>query len=373
MYSDSNIKRSWVEVNLRKLIENLDAYKAELNNKTQIMAVVKADAYGHGAQVISNTLANLRGLNLFAVSNIEEAIELRMSGITGEILILGYTPIVLLNEVEKYNLTQTLLSEEYAEMVYGSGINVKCQFAIDTGMNRIGLDSSNIDKCIKIIKKYSDLLYLNGVFTHLCVADEPKIQSCEFTRLQIQRFNTVVDKISDLNLKYIHYMNSAGGLFHSGGGIVRLGIVLYGLKPDYKNVLPKKIQPVLAWKTVIAMIKTVEEGNTVGYGRIYQTTKRTRIATLPTGYADGYRRELSNVGYVLIKGKRANIVGRICMDQMMVDVTDIEGVSVGDEVILIGEDSGEHITADDMARMIGTIGYEIVCGISKRVPRKYSD
>lgn len=374
MYIESNTKRSWVEVDIDQIIKNYNIYKSRLSGNARIMAVVKADAYGHGDVVICRALWQ-NGVKLFAVSNIDEAKCLRNSGIGGDILILGYTPPEDFEDLFNFNITQTLLSEEYAELVANSGFNIKCQFAIDTGMNRIGLDGSDTEKCAEIIRKYSKKLHLDGFFTHLCVADSDDAENIEFTRLQIEKYDKIRELTKDLHFPLVHCMNSAGGIFHGGEELVRLGIVMYGLKPDFSNILPDGIAPALSWKSVIMMVKKIKAGESVGYGRSFTATADTWIATIPTGYADGYRRDLSNKGYVLIKGYRAPIVGRVCMDQMMIDISELiacgEAIEIGDEVTLIGKSGKETLTADDMAHMIGTIGYEIVCGISKRVPRKY--
>ena len=370
MYITRFTRRSWVEIDIHQLKRNLDVYRSRLPEDAEIMAVVKADAYGHGDDRISAELNSL-GVSLFAVSNIDEALLLRRAGVIGEILILGYTPIELAGELLKYDITQTLLSEEYAEKLLAYSDMIKCQFAIDTGMNRIGLEAGDASSCAEIIKKYSSRCILNGIFTHLSCADSTDACDVEYTKRQLERFERVAELVSDLDLQYIHCFNSAGGLFYNTqtkyNKIVRLGIVLYGLKSDYNNVLPNGIKQVLTWKTVVSHVKTIEAGDSVGYGRSFVAEKQMRIATLPTGYADGYDRRLSNLGYVMINGKKARIVGRVCMDQMMVDVSAIDDVSVGDEVILMGD----GLTADDMAHMIGTIGYELICAISKRVARIY--
>lgn len=364
--------RSQAEISFNALLSNYRIYSSHLPKDCRVMAVVKANGYGHGDTEVAKVLAG-RGVTDFAVSNITEAIRLRDAGIKGQILILGYTPVDRANELEKNDITQTLLSEEYAEALAQQGYMVKCHFAIDTGMRRIGLNADDPEMCEKVIRRYTTLLHVTGLFTHLCVADSNDKESVEFTRGQIAKFEAVIDRIKDLNLPYVHYMNSAGGLWHQKGKscFARLGIILYGLKPDYMCSLPDGIEPVLSWKSVVSMIKEVEPGDSVGYGRTFIATKPMKIATVSTGYADGYNRLLSNKGYVLINGKRASIVGRICMDQFMVDVSEIDNVHMGTEVILIGKSENERITADDMAKMIGTIGYEVVCAISERVERVY--
>ena len=341
------------------------------------MAVVKADAYGHGAVAVARALSDA-GVSKFAVSNLNEAIELRESGIDGEILILGYTPPAFSTELCKYNIIQTVVSKEHAaELATCSDKRLKCHVAIDTGMHRIGLDADNPDECADIIRIYSKKLSISGIYTHFCVADSAETEDVQFTLSQIDKLKNVCDKVADEGINCVHCCNSAGGLYYSdtvsaqlcGKGVVRLGIVLYGLKPDVANKLPDGINPVLSWKTAVTTVKTLQRGDSIGYGRTYIADRTMKIATLSTGYADGYRRDLSNKGYVLIRGRRAPIVGRICMDQMTVDASDIPDVKVGDIATLIGKDRDEKITADDLALLIGTIGYEVVCGISKRVER----
>jgi alanine racemase len=364
-------RRSWIEIDLNQLLENLHIYQSHLSDDQEIMAVVKADAYGHGDKVVAKFLSD-HGVHNFAVSNIDEAIHIREAGVDGLVLILGYTPIDRCSELVNYDITQTLISEDYAEKIAEQHLPIKCQFALDTGMRRIGLNVDNLDYCEKIIREYSKKLLLNGIFTHLCVADTASQD--EFTKNQIMLFESVCKRVADLNLPFCHCMNSAGGLWHHSNisCFARLGIILYGLKPDYMNILPESIKPVLSWKSVVSMIKDVKTGDTIGYGRSFVVNRPMKIATIPTGYADGYSRLLSNVGSVLINGKKAPIVGRVCMDQLMVDVTDISNVMMDTEVVLIGESGENRITADDIAFLTNSIGYEIVCGINKRVDRIYT-
>jgi len=307
------------------------------------------------------------------VSNIDEAIHIRNAGVEGQILILGYTPIGRAEDVLRYDITQALLSEEYAESLAENGFKGKCQFAIDTGMRRIGLNADAPEECERVIRKYAERLTLDGLFTHLCVADTPEQQA--FTEKQIALFEEIAKRVADLHLPYCHCMNSAGGLWHRSevSCFARLGIILYGLKPDYVNTLPPGIEPALSWKTVISMVKDVKPGDTIGYGRSFTVRRPMTVATVPTGYADGYSRLLSGRGWALINGQKAPIVGRVCMDQMMLDVTGIPDVHMGSQVVLIGKSGEETITADDLAHLYGTIGYEVVCGVSKRVDRVYLD
>lgn len=371
-------KRSWIEINLSQLKKNYLLYKNSLKTNAEIMAVIKADAYGHGDVQVARLLSQ-SGVSLFAVSNIDEAVGLREAGIQGEILILGYTSVYYAKTLWYYDLTQAIVSEEYANALAETGVKIKCQFAIDTGMNRIGLDGDNAEECERIIRKYRETLNITGMFTHLCVADTDTTECTEYTFDQINKFKAVAERILDLNLPYIHCCNSAGGLFYLNdneifkhiGNVVRLGIILYGLKPHEKNILPEGIEPAMEWKSQISMVKDVHPGETIGYGRTFKVSKESRIATITTGYADGLNRLLSNKGFVMINGYKAPIVGRVCMDQTLVDVTNIPNVKMGSRVTLIGRSGNLVYTADDMARDLGTIGYEIICNITKRVQRFY--
>lgn len=371
-------QRSWIEIDLDQIKQNYLNYKNSLPDKTEIMAVIKADAYGHGDAHIAKWLSE-QGCKLFAVSNIDEAVGLRNAGIKGEILILGYTSPKYAKTLAYLDLSQAIVSEEYAEVLAQTGQRIKCQFAIDTGMNRIGLDADNPKKCESTIRKYLGNFSVEGIFTHLCVADTDTEEAKSFTIEQINKFNTVADSIADLDFPYIHCYNSAGGLFYLKdcdnykiiSKIVRLGIILYGLKPDYNNILPAGIKPALTWKSVVSMVKNVHPGETIGYGRAFTVEKERKVATITTGYADGLNRHLSNKGYVLVNNHKAPIIGRICMDQTLIDVTDIPNVMMGSEVIILGESGNLSYTADDMAQDLGTIGYEVICNISKRVQRFY--
>ena len=369
----SVLHRSWAEVDLSQLKKNLAIYRAALPEEAAVMAVIKADAYGHGAVPVALALQKV-GVNFFAVACLEEAIALREAGVKGEILIFGYTPASEWRKLVSYDLTQTLLSEDYASTLWEAcHTPLRCHFAINTGMNRIGLPTTDLADTEACIRRFARCFDMQGIYTHLCTADGEDESSRAFTQKQIEKFEALADRLNDLSLPYVHCLNSAGGLYHTTkyNRIARLGIVLYGLKSDYPNILPDGIAPVLSWKSVIAMVKTVKAGETVGYGRAGKLTRDTRIATIPTGYADGYSRALSGKGYALVHGQRAPIVGRVCMDMMMLDVTDIPDACCGDEVTLIGEDGDECITANDMAKQIGTISHEVVCAISKRVPRVY--
>ncbi len=364
------LRRCWAEIDLNAIVDNCRA----CHRAAETMAVVKADAYGHGDVQVAQALQSRLNIRNFAVSNLEEAIHLRTHGIQGQILILGYTPVENFPELLEYDVTQAILDEDYAKRAAATGLRVKAHFALDTGMNRIGLDADSPEVCAACIRSHLADFQITGFFTHLCVADSPQsAEANHFTEGQIAKFRKVCRLLEDLHLPFPHCLNSAATLWHPcpESKLERLGIVLYGLKPDYANTLPDGVSPALQWKTVISQIKEIRPDETVGYGRSYTATSPRRIATLPVGYADGYHRLLSNRGKVLLHGKEAPIVGRVCMDQMMVDVTEIPQAAPEDEVVLLGNSGTLQYTADDMAQTIGTIGYEIVCDISKRVPRIY--
>ena len=362
--------RCWAEIDLIQLVRNLRIYQSGRPAGSDIMAVVKADAYGHGMEAVAGKLAE-EGIRHYAVATLEEGVVLRRLLPAAHILILGYTDPVDAPLLSEYRLTQTLLSREFAEtLAQNANGPIECCYALDTGMRRIGLNADDPDEAEAAIRAIRVPLRLTGLMTHLCAADTPQEpDSVRFTALQLERFRAVSRRVADLKLSWNHALNSAGGLFTSLPGMVRLGILLYGLKPDDTNVLPEGMAPVLSWKCRVAMVKRIHAGDTVGYGRTWTAPGDRMIATLTVGYADGYSRLLSNRGYVLLHGRKAPIVGRVCMDQTMVDVTEIPETCMGDAATLLGTDGNESLTADDMAALTGTIGYEVVCGISARVPR----
>ena len=365
-------RRCWAEIDVSQIIRNLRAYQTLLTDGTDIIAVVKADAYGHGALPIVPALWEA-GVRRFAVATLAEGMALRGLLAEADILILGYTPADQAPLLRQCRLIQALVSPEYASALAAAADGpIECCYAVDTGMGRIGLDARTPDTAEAAIRAVPSPLRLSGLFTHLCVADTPEDpETAAFTEAQLRLFDELLDRVSDLHLSKSHCLNSAGGLYARHTGPVRLGIVLYGLKPDASNTLPAGIHPALSWKCRVAMVKTVPAGTSVSYGRTWTAPDERRIATLTVGYADGYPRALSNRGWVLLHGRRAPITGRVCMDQIMVDVTDIPETRMGDTAVLLGTDGPQTLTADDMAALIGTIGYEITCDISARVPRVY--
>lgn len=371
-------KRAWAEIDLNAVARNYENYRRAVGEDTEIMCVVKADCYGHGAKAIALFLQNELGVKSFAVATSEEASQLRSYGITGDILILGYTPPEEADRLCSLDVIQTVTEAEYAKKLsqnlYGGRLRV--HIALDTGMTRIGLHGSDIDGLVSQAEEIisTDGISAEGMFTHLAVADSADRNDILYTKAQIAKIKDVARRLEAKGkaLEKIHYLNSAGGIYYKndGGGsaYARLGIILYGLMPNSDLPVPIPLEPVMSLKAAVAQVKEIDEGEFVSYGRTFRADSKMKLATITIGYADGYPRLLSNRGEVLIHGRRARIVGRVCMDQLMCDASGIE-VSAGDTVTLIGRDGDEAITADDLADIYGSIGYEVVCGISKRVPR----
>lgn len=367
------LHRTWVEIDVNAILNNLWEIKKISNKK--VYAVVKADAYGHGAVEISRVLEK-NGADGFAVSNILEAEELRQAGIKLPILILGYTPTELAYRLAEGNISQCVFSKEYAVSLDNqaklSGMKISVHLKLDTGMGRIGFDCRTDELLgIRDAKEVLSLSNLNteGVFTHFAVADGVSNEDKNFTNEQYSRFKNAVSVLEKTGHKFkvCHCGNSAATLTLKMDNMdaVRAGIILYGLTPDTSFPLPKDFKPAMSMYSVVSDVKTVDSGQTISYGRTYKTEGKRKIATVTAGYADGVPRLLSNNGFVIIHGKRAAIVGRVCMDQFCVDVTDIENVTEGDTVTIFGK----GLPVEEVAKEAGTINYEIVCGINKRVPR----
>lgn len=372
------LKRIRAEIDLDAAERNLAALKGFLDpNCTKPACVIKADGYGHGDAELMDLYQSM-GVDFFCVSNIVEALKLRHSGCRGDILILSWCDPEDADVLAENDITAAVVSvQNGAELSSRASKPVRVHIKLDTGMGRVGLNTDSAEKCASEIAEIAAMpnLCVEGVFTHFAVADSRNEDNIRYTNEQKRRFFAAADEAEKRGVKltHKHCLNSAGAIFHydERSTLARFGIVLYGLKPDYALELPVALEPVMSLKSVISHIKTVHSGDSISYGRTYTADRDRVIATIPCGYADGYPRLLSGRCEVLIGGRRAKGVGRVCMDQMMVDVTGIEGVSVGDEVTLIGKSGGDIITADDLAEIYGSIGYELVCGISKRVPRVY--
>ncbi|MBQ7288949.1 MAG: alanine racemase [Clostridia bacterium] len=366
------LKRTWIEVNLDNAQFNLQSIRSVCAKP--FMVVIKANAYGHGAIEMARFYMQ-NGVTQFAVSNIEEAIELRRGGVTGDILILGFTPCTLAAELAEYDLIQTVLSCAYAhELSAQAKQPIRIHIKLDTGMGRIGLDCrESVADCIEEIREIIDLprLKFQGLFTHFSSADSTRPDERAYVQRQYDLFCDAVRTLRAEGYVFMtHCCNSAATLLDLDKhcDAVRPGIILYGLTPAADLISPVPLRPVMTLKTTVAMVKTVAPETYVSYGRTFRSDRPMRIATLPVGYADGYLRALSGKADVLLHGKRARVLGRVCMDQMMVDVTEIPNVQEGDEVILFGE---TELTANELAKQADTIGYELLCGIARRVPRVY--
>lgn len=370
-----HLRPVWAEIDLDNLAYNMQQIN-KISKGREIIAVVKADAYGHGALDIAPILLE-NGATRLAVAVLNEAIELRRGGINAPIMVLGFTPNSLIETCLKYNIEQTVYSYEIAkeisEVAVKSNRVAKIHIALDTGMGRIGFlpDKESIDEIDKLSKLPN--IQIEGIFSHFASADE---KDKTYTKLQFNKFLWVCDNLEErgIDIKIRHIANSAAIMdmpeVHLEG--IRPGIIMYGYYPS-RDVNKERLdlKPVMSLKTTIVHIKNVEKGNYISYGRKFKTEKESIIATLPVGYADGYSRSLYNKGKVILKKQLAPVVGRICMDQCMIDVSNIENVKTGDEVILMGEDKGIKMTAEEIGNLLGTINYEVTCMISKRVPRVY--
>ncbi|SCJ31221.1 Alanine racemase [uncultured Clostridium sp.] len=372
---DVNIRPVWAEVNLDNIINNINEIKKNINSE-EIIAVVKANAYGHGAIDVAPVLVE-NGADKLAVAMLSEALELRESGIKVPILILGYTDVSFAEMLINNDIEQTVYSLDYAKELSKKaealGKVAKIHIAVDTGMGRIGFlpNEKSVEEVVEISKLSN--LRITGVFTHFSNADE---EDKSYAHNQIKKFNSFINEIEkrEVNLGVKHISNSASiiDIEDAHYNAIRPGIILYGYYPsDYINKDKLKLMPALSLKCQVIHVKELPKGEYIGYGRKFMTERDSVIATLPIGYADGYIRGLYGKAQVIINGKLAPVVGKICMDQCMVDVTDIGPVNIGDEVILLGEDNGIKNNADDMAQMLDTINYEILCMIGRRVPRIY--
>ena len=372
------LKRAWAEVSLPQLRKNVEIIRSLNSGSTEIMAVVKADAYGHGDEHIVRCLANDCGIRYFAVSNLDEAIAVRKFAPQGEILILGYTPPEYAHEISMYNIIQGVVSTEYAEaLVQNTPQPIRCHIKIDTGMGRIGLKHDTPQQCAAEIAEMMkiDKLSVEGIYTHFAVADSDDPDNIAYTDKQEKFITDTYDVLAaqGIKLPHLHFMNSAATCYRNSerSTLSRAGIILYGLHPDVSLDIPEGLEPLMELKAVISHVKTVNKGDCISYGRTFRADREMRIATVTIGYADGYSRLLSSKGEILVHGRRCKITGRVCMDQLMIDVSDVPEAKAGDIVTLIGKEGDDRITADDLAQIYGTIGYEVVCGISKRVPRIY--
>ncbi len=375
MNEKKRYNRTYAEIDLTAIRHNILEERKRVGNDVKIMAIVKADAYGHGDIMVADALRDL--VDAYGVAMIEEAIKLRENGVKKMLLILGYTGSEWFEDVIEYGISQTVytyeMAKELSEVAVRLKKEAKIHIKIDTGMSRIGFlpIKDNID----VIHAISELpgIQIEGAFTHFAKADDSTIAAAQ------EPFEKYMIFISELENRGVtipikHAANSAS-IIHfpeSWLDMVRSGITTYGMYPSEqvpKDVLDLK--PALQWKSIVSNVKMVHAGTAIGYGETYVAEHDTKVATIPVGYADGVKRDLSGKGRVLIRGKYAPVLGRICMDQFMVDVTEVEEIQIGDEVTLIGSDGDCYISVEEVAELSHSFNYEYVCGISSRVPRKY--
>ena len=376
------VKRTWAEISLNASEHNYNVIRNKVADDTRVCCVIKADGYGHGAVELSQIYEKL-GADFFAVSNIDEGIEIRKSGSKLPIVILGYTPVSEAENLAEYDISQAVFSLEYAKELSEKCVEEDCickmHIKVDSGMSRIGFMCQEFPRDEYSIEEICEAcclpnLEVEGLFTHFCVSDEDA-EGREFTNKQYENFIHVRDSLKKrgVDISVVHCSNSGAieDYPETCCDMVRAGIILYGLAPSSKLADRLDLVPAMTLKTVVAFVKEVQKGATISYGRTFTADRKMKIATVPIGYADGFIRQNAKDGYMMVNGKKAKIVGRICMDQTMLDVTDIEDVKTGDEVVVFGTGENGEPTADSLAENTGTINYETVCLVGKRVPRIY--
>ena len=367
--------RTYAEVNLQAVRHNIEEARKHIKSGTKIMAIVKANAYGHGAVPVSKALTSQ--VDAYGVAMIEEALELRDAGIDKMILILGYTGEEWYEELVKHGISQTIytydMAKKLSDVAVSLGKQTPIHIKIDTGMGRIGFAPT--EKSVDIVEKISHLpgVFIEGVFTHFARADEKTIQAAKEPFARYMQFVQELEK-KGIRIPIRHVSNSASILSFPEAHLdmVRSGITTYGLYPSEdvpKEIL--KLMPAMSWKSKISFVKPIEPGTSISYGGTFTAEKPMIVATVPVGYADGMKRDLSGKGRVLVHGKYARILGRVCMDQFMIDVTDISNVKMGDTVTIFGKDGDKCIPVEEIAELSHSFNYEFVCSISNRVPRKY--
>lgn len=362
------------EIDLNAFRHNLRQAQQLVSPNTTLLAIVKANAYGHGMVQCARAAHGL-GVRNFGVATVEEGLELRQAGMRGDVFILGGLLSNSLQEFREYNLKPVIhhlddfcrLGDFSKETNHMFDVHLK----VDTGMGRLGFSPSEMEGFLEKVKKYP-LINIEGVMTHLARADEPEQEPTERQFILFQRLKNILSE-KGIKVPFYHLANSAAILDKrvQAGEWARPGIMLYGAYPNPRHLAKCELKPVMTLKTKVLTLKNFPQGSPISYGGTFVTNRQSRIAILPIGYADGYPRLVSNRGVVLVRGKRAPVVGRVCMDLTMVDVTDIPDVMVGDEVILIGCHGTEQIRAEEVAAWAETISYELFCGISARVPRVY--
>jgi alanine racemase len=368
---------SWAEVNLGAIEANVKNVKAFIGDRVELIAVVKANAYGHGAIPVAQ-VALEAGASRLAVARVREGVKLRQAGINAPILVMSYIPLAEVPLAVQNDLTPTLITLEqakaFSDEATKAGKTLPVHIKVDTGMGRFGLLPEEVEGFVKEVASLPGLA-LEGLYTHFSVADETSHDSTLYTLKQFETFMDVAKKLEGAGFHFPlkHACNSAATIRFPQMHLqaVRAGIILYGLRPSEEVEPPFPLVPALSLKSRVARVRTLPPGFPISYGRTYVTSRPTRVALVPVGYGDGYHRLASNRGFVLIRGARAPIVGRICMDQFVVDVSEVDGVAMEDEVVLIGEQGGQRIGAEEVARWAETINYEVVASLTSRLPRVY--
>ena len=366
-----NERPTWVEVDLDAIRSNLAVLKAAAA-PAEVMAVLKADAYGHGARWVARTAA-LNGVAMLGVASLNEALDLRAEGITTPILILGYAPAWQARDLALSGIRATLFSlpvaEHFSRVAHDLGREIVVHIKVDTGMTRLGVLPEDVSAFVETVAALPGIR-VEGFFSHMATSDT----DVDFAMEQGERFQALLKQLDAAghHFRYVHMENSAAVMrqLPFAGNLVRVGMALYGLYPLSRDETDVELRPALSFKTRVAQVKSVPAGTSVSYGRHFMTDRPSRIAILPVGYGDGFRRSPANWGHVLVRGQRAPIVGVVAMDMTMIDVTDIRDVREGDEVVLIGRQGSESITAEDVAAALGTNSYEVVTQILPRVPRQ---
>ena len=364
---------TFAEIDLGAILYNLHQIRNRVDKDIKIMAIVKADAYGHGMKEVSQAVAR-KGIDYFGVASLDEAATLREAGIKKNIIVLG---AILPEEVEgvlRFNVIQTVsdlaIARLLSQLAQSKKRIIKVHAKIDTGMGRLGVWHKD---AVNFVKKLASLknIKVDGIFTHFPSAEDDKV----FTRNQLRDFKSLIEELLrhgiDIPIKHTSNSMAVIDFKDSHMNMVRPGLIMYGLHPRSDLAKKLRLRPALKLKTKVVYVKPVSRGRSISYGRTYVTKKDTNIATIPVGYGDGYSRDLSNRGHVLIKGRRLPIVGRVCMDMSMVDAGRSRTVKPGDDVVLIGKQGKDAVTVEEIARLSNTIPYEVVCNIGRRVPRIY--
>ncbi len=369
------MRPAWAEINLDNLAFNIRQIRGITKEDSKILAVVKADAYGHGIVETSRVLLE-NGADGLGVAILDEAVSLRENGFNVPIVILGYTPVSDFPQIVKHNLIQTIYDYSHAEILsheaLRKNLRIPVHIKIDTGMGRLGF--LPVKDSVDILANIMDLpgIYVEGIYTHFSNADS---SDSGYTQEQLEHFLGFLGKLEDRNIRIPirHAANSAGILNYPQAHLdmVRPGIILYGLLPATPLHNAPQLKPVMSLKARVASVKNLPEGTSISYGCTCTLERNRLIAVLPLGYADGYTRHFSNNSFALVGGHRVPLIGRVCMDQVMVDVSEVPDIQIGDEAVLLGQQHDSEITAEELALRAGTINYEIVCMISNRVPRRY--